>query len=228
MSPEPSATPKPEPPKKNGRPDAPSVAATKKNYVPTYFYTFERPGFSYSPINIEHDAAGKGQISMKKDAYDDVFTDPIQLSPATLEGLNNAFDELKFIDSTDDYQYPGHDYSNMGNLTITLKKDGRERTVKYNWTDNKEAKFLMDEYRRISNEYTWRLDILTARENQPLQTPGLMEALDSYYQRNELTDPSHLLPFLTELSNDERLPLMARNRATKLIKQIQKAAAKKS
>ena len=31
----------------------------------------------------------------------------------------------------------------------------------------------MDEYRRISNEYTWRFEI-AARENQPLQTPGLM------------------------------------------------------
>ena len=111
----------------------------------------------------------------------------------------------------------------MGNIAVTLKKQGRERTVKYNWTDNKDAKMLMDEYRRISNEYTWLFELTLARQNQPLQTPSLMDALDSYFKRNELSDPPHLLPLLTQLSTDERMPLMARNRAAKLIEQIQKA-----
>lgn len=61
-----------------------------------------------------------------------------------------------------------------------------------------------------------------ARENQPLQTPGLMDAIAAYINRKEISDPPHLIPFLTELTTDERLPLMARNRAAKLIKQIEK------
>lgn len=229
----PQAVPEPTPtaPKKNERPDngkknARGDGKDEKPYTPTYFYTFERSGFSYSPIKIEHDAVGKGQISFKKDAYDEVWTDPLQLTPKTLESLNKAFAELNFIDSTDSYQYPARDYSHMGNVTIVLKKDGKERTAKYNWTENKPAKFLMDEYRRISNEYTWRFEMLTARENQPLQTPGLVDALIAYYDRGELSDPSHLVPFLTELSSDERLPLIARNRATKLIEKIKKKGDK--
>ncbi|MBP9664460.1 MAG: hypothetical protein KBD94_07530 [Pyrinomonadaceae bacterium] len=55
-----------------------------------------------------------------------------------------------------------------------------------------------------------------------MQTPGLMDTLASYYKRNELSDPPHLVPLLTELSTDERMPLMARNRASKLVEQIQK------
>ena len=77
--------------------------------------------------------------------------------------------------------------------------------------------------RRIGNEYTWRFEITTARENFPLQTPGLVDGLDSYMKRNEISDPQHLLPFLTALSTDERIPLMARNRASKIIKEIEKA-----
>ncbi len=110
----------------------------------------------------------------------------------------------------------------MGNVTFTLKRDGRSRTAKYNWTDNKAAKMLMDEYRRITNEYTWKFEISIAIENLPLQTPGLMDMLDSYMKRGEISDPPHLLPFLAILSNDERMPLMARNRASKLIKDIEK------
>jgi hypothetical protein len=43
-----------------------------------------------------------------------------------------------------------------------------------------------------------------------------MDLMDSYFKRNEISDPPHLLPLLKELSTDERLPLMARNRALKI------------
>ncbi len=49
-----------------------------------------------------------------------------------------------------------------------------------------------------------------------------MDGMDSLIRQNEISDPPHLIPFLTELSNDERLPLMARNHAAKLVKQIEK------
>lgn len=190
-----------------------------------YFYEFTRPGFSYGRILIEHDEAGKGKVSFLKDGFDEFFNDPIELSAVTLTRINEALAELKFMDSTQNYQH-ARDYSHMGNVTFRLNRDGRERAVKYNWTDNASAKALMDEYRRVANEYTWRFEISVARENQPLQTPGLMETIDSYIRRNEVSDPKHLLPFLIELSTDERLPLMARNRSVKLIKQIENVRPK--
>lgn len=220
-TPQTTPTPTPQPGKKNERPAEVAKVSTKA-YTPVYFYSFVRPGFSFPEIYIEHDEQGRGQISFKKDAYDDLWTDPLDLSPVTLANLKQSFAALNFLDSTEDYQYAAHDFSNMGNVTITLKQAGKTRVAKYNWTENKDAKFLMDEYRRISNEYTWKFELVTARENQPLLTPGMMDALASYLTRNELTDPPHLVPFLTELSTDERLPLIARNHALKLLKQIAK------
>ena len=166
-----------------------------------------------------------GVISDGEDGFDELITDPIELSPVTMTNIRQTLTDLNFVDSTENYQY-SKDFSNMGNNTFTVKKDGKERTAKYNWTDNKNAKILMDEYRRIGNEYTWKFEFGVARENQPLLTPGMMEALDSYIQRGEISDPTHLVPFLTQLSTDERLPLMARNRAAKLIKQTEKASKK--
>lgn len=226
----PVPTPSPEPPKKNSgkanaRPEK-TAPAVSKNYIPVYFYTFDRPGFTYTQISVEHDENGKGQISMKRDGYDELWTDPIQLSAATVEKLKASFEALKFLDSNENYQYE-NDYSHLGNITIRVKLADRERTARFNWTTNKDAKALMDEYRRITNEFTWRLEMTTARENQQLLTPGLMETLDSYLQRNELSDPPHLLPLLTELSTDERLPLMARNRASRMIERIQKDLKKR-
>lgn len=221
-------TPTPEgkietPIKRNGRPDFDPAQSTKPlaKANATHFYEFVRPGFPYGRIVIEHDDAGRGSISFLKDGHDEMLTDPIELSKPTLDKIAEALTALKFLDSTDDYQY-ARDYAHMGNMTFTLSREGRSRTVKYNWTENSSAKALMDEYRRISNEYTWRFEMFLARENMPLQTPGLMESLDSYIKRNEISDPPHMIPVLTQLSNDERLPLMARNRATKLIKELEK------
>ena len=226
QKPEPNPEPKAETPaKRNERPGgAPAKAEPPTAEQPaTHFYEFTRPGFSYGKVVIEHNDAGRGTISFLKDGYEELLTDPISLTTATLAKIDGALSELNFLDSTDEYQY-SKDYTHMGNVTFTLRRDGRSRTVKYNWTENKAAKTVMDEYRRISNEYTWRFEMVIARQNQPLQTPGLMDAIDSYLKRNEISDPANLLPFLRELSTDERIPLMARNRAAKLAKEIDKPA----
>lgn len=211
--------------KTNSR-DTGAVATKAQTYEPVYVYTFDRPGFVYSNIKIEHDDTGKGRIWFKKDNFDEPLDDPIELSAATVEKLKGTFTALNFIDSTEDYQY-SRDFSNMGNVTITLNRMGRTRTAKYNWTENKHAKLLMDTYRAIANEYTWKFEFALARANQPLFTPSLIDALEGYLARNEIADPPHLLPFLTQISTDERLPLMARNRVAKIIAKIEKAATKK-
>jgi len=211
------------PHKRNERPAMAVIETVKPSDATSAFaYEFSRPGFNYSRVAIGHDENGKGTISFQKDDSDEVLTDPIQLSAVTLKNLAEAYTALDFINSTEVYQHE-KDFSNMGNSVITARKDGRTRTAKYNWTENKHAKFLMDEYRRIGNEYTWKFELMSARANQPLLTPGLMDLVDSYIKRKEISDPPHLLPFLTQLSSDERLPLMARNHAARLAKQIEKS-----
>lgn len=213
------------PPKRNERPGDGSTgnSSTAKSpaYTPVYFYQFDRPGFTYPSIIIEHDEAGRGQISFVKDGNDVAIADPIQLSPVTLEKLKEAFTALNFLDSTETYQTP-RDYSNMGNVVITVKKDGRQRAAKYNWTDNKNARILADEYRRISNQYIWNFEMTLARDNQPLSAPALMDQMDDYLKRQEISDPPQMLPLLRNLSDDERIPLIARNHAAKLVAAIEK------
>lgn len=211
-----------EAPKKNGRPGdsigkGPAIAI---DYVPTYFFEFNRPGFIISRILIEHDSAGNGKISFLKKDLDELISDPIHLSPVTTKGIDETLAKMDFFRSTENYQYE-KDLSNMGNNVIRIIKDGRERTVKFNWTTHKEAKFLMDEYRRVGNEAVWEFELASARVNQPLDTPRLLDGLDSYIQRNEISDPPHIIPLLKDINNDERLPLIARNHAARLIGRIE-------
>jgi hypothetical protein len=207
--------------KKNPQPIKPMENA------PVYFYEFSQPNFLISKIFIEHDESGKGKITFLKQSFAEMISDPIQLSPETLERVKNVWNALNFLDSNENYQYI-KDYSHLGTMKFTIKKDGRERISVFNWTDNKDAKSLADEYRRIGNQFIWIFDISVARENQPLETPRMMDALDALIKRGEISDAAQMIPFLKELSDDERIPLITRNHATRLIQQIEKVKSKKA
>jgi hypothetical protein len=207
--------------KSNSRPNQ------EKQVAPVYFYTFAQPDFLVSKIFIEHDENGRGKISFLKKNFGDLITDPVQLSPAALERVKAIFNTLNFLDSKETYQSAERSYAHLGTMTFAVKKDGRSRSVEFNWTENKDAKLLADEYRRIGQQFVWIFDVNVARENQPLESPALMDALDSMIKRGEISDAAQMLPFLHELSTDERLPLIARNHAMRIVKEIEKKAEKK-
>lgn len=228
--------------KKNARPEIESQTTTtgkngetiktnsrpvaKVEDKPIYFYEFSQPNFLISKILIEHDENGKGKITFLKKDFEDTETDPLQLSAATLEKVKATWSALNFLDSTENYQYE-KDYSHLGTMKFSMKKDGRTRETKFNWTYNKDAKTLADEYRKIGQQFIWIFDINVARENQPLDAPRLLDSLDSMVKRNEVSDAPQLIPLLKELNDDERIPLIARNRAKRLISEIEKNKNKK-
>ena len=219
--PTPESTPINKQGKKNERPTSGnSGGRTTAQTTPNYFYEFSRPGFVVEKIQIEHDENGKGKISFTKSISDEVITDPVQLSPAAMERIKAALAALDFMNSTESYQYE-KDYSHLGNVTLRIVREGKTRETKFNWTENKEAKALADEYRKIGNQYVWMFDMNLSRTNQPLEAPKLMDLIDNYIRRNEVSDAEQLIPYLKELGDDERIPLIARNHATRLIKQIE-------
>ena len=230
-TPTPEATPAPTPEpeikrqsKKNERPNggnSDNQTTAQTGSAPNYFYEFSQPAFVISKIQIEHDENGQGKISFMKSISSEVITDPIQLSPAAMERIRAALTALDFMNSTESYQYE-KDYSHLGNVTIKIVRAGKTRETKFNWTTNADAKALYDEYRKIGNQYIWLFDMNLARTNQPLESPKLMDLIDNYIKRNEISDAEQLIPYLKEVGDDERIPLIARHHATRLIKQIEK------
>jgi hypothetical protein len=225
--------------KKNERPgNATDASDTNPKTSPTqnstttqqtqfpYKYEFSQPNFVVSHIIIEHDENGKGTIIFEKKESEGTITDPIQVSAVSLEKIKTILQTLNFIDSTEDYQSPTRDYGHLGNYTITIAQDKKTRTAKYNWTENLDARALTSEYQKISEQYIWIFDMSVSIENQPLEAPSLMDRLDSLLQRNEISDPTQMVPRLKEISNDERIPLLARNHASRIVKSIEKKKEK--
>ena len=210
--------------KHNARPQQSAAAAvsgeTKTDAV-KYSYEFSQPKFYIKHIVIEHDANGRGTVTFERLNEDTPVTEPIELSADALARISAAWQALQFLDSNTDYQ-SNKQFPHLGTMRIGMERGERKRVAEFNWTNNPNAELLINEYRKAADQAIWIFDIGIARENQPLNAPKLMEAMESMLKRNAVSDPRQLLKLLQEISTDEHVPLIARNHALRLIKQIQK------
>jgi hypothetical protein len=187
----------------------------------SYAYEFKQPDFIVSHILVEHDARGRGHVSFKRKGSEEMIVEPFELSPSALSRIQTLWDSLRFLDSEEEYQ-SDKQFPHMGTMLLSMKRGKRERTVEFNWTSNRDAAALASEYRRAADQTIFIFDITVARENRPLDAPKLMDNLDYLLSRGGLSDPQQLVALLRDLNTDERIPLIARNHAGRLLKKIEK------
>jgi hypothetical protein len=186
-----------------------------------YSYEFTQPNFFIRHILIRHDENGRGEISFERKDEDAAIVDPIELSPAALARVKALWEALRFLDSNTVYQSE-REFPHLGTMRLGMERETRSKVVEFNWTNDPNASALVSEYRRAADQAIFVFNISVSRQNQPLEAPKLMDNLDKLYKSNGLSDPQQLVPLLQEISNDERIPLIARNHAVRLLKQIQK------
>jgi hypothetical protein len=225
----PVVSPTPTPGKTNNREPTPAPSPAKTNVEDAkagaaavrYYYEFKQPNFSVRLIVIQHDAAGHGRISFARKDSEELFTDPLQISPAALSRILAAWEALKFLDSETNYQ-DEKQFPHLGTMTLWMKQDTRERKAEFNWTHNEQVMALVKEYRGIGEQQLFIFDVTLARQYQPSDTVKIFKRLEGLLNRKELSDTAPLIPVLRDLATDERIPLMARNHATRLLKKIEK------
>ncbi len=209
-------------PPKAADPTAKTSGAPGENHGSVkYLYEFSQPAFVISHIVIEHDQIGHGTITFQRKNEETPVVEPLQLSAAALSRILTLWESLRFLESDTNYQSERH-FAHLGVMRIGMERGDRKRVAEFDWTNNSSAADLVAEYRRAADQAVFVFDISITRENQPLNAPKLMEALESLLRRNGLSDPQQLLPLLKDITTDEHLPLIARNHAQRLIKKIQK------
>lgn len=201
--------------------DSVDKAATNASTAVAYTYEFTQPEFFVRHIVIEHDAAGRGKITFERKNESAAVTEPVELSRAALERIAAQWSALNFLESDASYQ-ASKQFPHLGTMRLKMQRGTQERAAEFNWTSNRNVSSLVDEYRRVGEQALFIFDIKLAREMQPLEAPKIMNRLDMLLSRNGLSDPQQILPLLEDLSIDERIPLIARNQATRLIKKIKK------
>ena len=210
--------------KQNVRPGtttAKTSSETPPRNSPTFSYEFTQPQFYLRHIVIEHDSSGQGKITFERLNEEIPIVENLQISPEALKRIISLWEALRFLDSETNYQ-SDRQYAHMGTVKLSMVGGERKRTAEFNWSDVKEAADLAAEYRRVADQASFVFDVSVARENQPLNMPKLMESFESLLKRNALSDPKQVIPLLKDISSDERLPLIARNHAIRLITKIDK------
>lgn len=215
--------------KQNTRPDNSAPVPTASPAIPSanekspsFSYEFTQPKFYLRHILIEHDANGRGKITFERLNEDTPIIEDLEISPTALGRIKTLWQALRFLDSDTNYQSSDRQFPHLGTMKIGMVEGDRKRIAEFNWSNIKEATDLVNEYRRIAEQANFVFDVLVARENQPLNSPKLMETFESMVKRNALSDPQQLVPLLEEISTDERLPLIARNHALRLLSKLKK------
>ena len=212
--------------KRNDRPTEPTATPqrwedNKKPPDPTrYSYEFTKAEFLISHILIEHDALGRGRIKFERRGEETPIVEPIELSTSALGRVLGLWTELRFLDSNENYQSPKN-FAHLGTYKLHMDDGQRKRTAEFNWSNNKQAWTLANEYRRVSDQAILIFNIKLAREMQPLNAPQLMNEMETLLTRDGLSDPFQLVPLLNELRTDEHIPLIARNHADRILKKIE-------
>lgn len=186
-----------------------------------YVYEFKQPDFFVYFIRIEHDDKGRGQISFERRSDTEQITEPFELSAAALARVRGHWEALGFLDSQAGYQGE-RTYPSMGQTKLTMRRGGRERTAEFNYSQDKGAQGLSEEYRKAAEQAVVVFELQVARESQPLETPKLINKLDALINRDYLSDRQQLVPLVRTLSEDERVPLVGRNHAARILKKLEK------
>ena len=185
-----------------------------------YQYTFVNERFTIPRIEVEFDGTGAGQYLFKKKDADEIVN-KMTVSAALLKQIQSLFNELNFLDSTEDYQHK-KDFSHLGTMTIRYAHKGKERSVKFNYTENSALSRLAELLRGIATQEMLVFDIENTRQTDPISTPAQMRLLESELRGKRLADPPKLIPLLKDIIQDEGVPLIARNHAERLLQMIQK------
>src|SRR5215218_9114178 len=136
--------------------------------VAHYVYEFKQPDFFVYFVRIEHDDAGRGRIRFERRSDTEQITEPFQLSPAALARVRAHWEALGFLDSQANYQGE-RTYPSMGQTRLTMRRGGRERTAEFNYSQDKDAQGLAEEYRRAAEQTLLVFELNVALESQPLE-----------------------------------------------------------
>lgn len=186
-----------------------------------YTYEFRQPEFMVNHVTIEHDQQGHGKITFERHGEEAPIIEPLELSATVLGRIFGFWSDLNFLDSTENYQ-AARNFAHLGTYRIGMENGVRHRTAEFNWSGNKAAWGLVNEYRRVGEQAILIFNLKLAREMQPLNAPQLLKEMEILLARNGLSDPPQLVPLLTELRTDEHIPLIARNQADRILKKIKK------
>lgn len=185
-----------------------------------FHYLFENEKFTTPRIELEFGADGKGEFRFKKKESEEI-ANKLEVTTMVLGQISALLAELNYLESSENYQHK-KDFSHLGTVTIEIHQSGKHRKVQFNYTDNPAMSKLVNIFRNIATQETRVFEIETIRQSDPISTPAQLRYLDSELRSKNIADPERFVVLLQDIKLDEGVPLIARNHAERLLKEIRK------
>ena len=188
-------------------------------------FKFENPRFFVRLIEIDIGQTGDGHLRLKRGEVDEIIDRKLSLLPSTMSVLNELVARSAFLSSSEEYQTK-KDFSHLGWITITARQGHQERTVRFNYTAQAQIAELAAIFRAIADQELDLLDVEIAVQNEPLDLPRVLDALENDLRESHLAEPQQLVKPLRAIAQEDSLPLIARNQAGRLVLAIEKGKYK--
>lgn len=198
-----------------------AAAPSPHTNVAFYRYYFENDRFTVPMQEVLLDGHGHGQYRYKRKDMTDEIALKFEIAPRLLGEIQSLFEQLAFLTSTEDYQHK-KDFSHLGTMTLTMSQGGKERTARFNYTDNQQINQLIQIFRGLATQEARLFEIETIRASDPISTPAQLRMLESELKSRNIADPHRFDSLLKDLRQDESVPLIARNHAERLLQTIAK------
>ncbi len=177
---------------------------------PRLIYSKSFPGSTPAWVEITIESNGAGQY--KEDPKDE---DPVkfQLSGADLNQIFGLADKL------DHFSRPlesGLKVANMGTKTFRYEADGHTGEVKFNYSEDADARALNDSFERITETERSLIELETAVRFDKLGVQQAILRIEILRDQKRLVAPEQFLPMLDRIVNNETFLHIARDRAAGL------------
>ena len=188
-------------------------------------YRFENKLFTIPNIELDIEPSGATLLKFTQTDVEGPLERKFTLMPKTLARCAQLLEKLRFLDSSESYQSK-KDFSHLGWMTLSVKQGTKEREVKVNYSFNPDFTELLNILKGITTQEIDMFSLDLALHHQPLDTPKWLEILENDLKLERISEPDRLLVDLRELVNDNTLPLIARNQASKIAAGIEKGKFK--
>lgn len=194
---------------------------SEKAALASFSYQFDGPRFYVPLMEIDLAPDGTGELRFRRGESDEILKIELKLLPATIERIRELYGETNFLNSNEEYQNK-KDFSHLGWTTLSAKEGERERKARFNYTTNLQIDELARIFRGIATQEMFLFDITTMAQYQPLDLPRQLEALESSLRLEQIAEPERILAAMRELNSNDALPLIARNKASRIISDLEK------
>ena len=190
-----------------------SLAAASPD-MPRLRYSKSFPGSTPPWVEITIEKTGAGQY--KEDPKDE---DPLKFQ---LTGAESS-QLFGLVDKLDHFSRPlesGLKVANMGMKTFRYEADGRADEVKFNYSEDMDARALGDFFERIADTERGLIELEAAVRFDKLGVQQAILRIEILRDQKRLVAPDQFLPMLDRVVKNESFLHMARDRAAALAEWI--------